>query len=344
MMKKNIFKHLLSYSLILSMLVMISCSAKKDPVKPTVKTDPVVVVEEDLIKLPSDWVKTTSLMSGFPKGIEVYKRTVAYNTKAMNAYCVVFDPKSTELEFKPVLPTANKKVSDLYAQEAGTKYVCLNGGFFGTNASYSLVMYNNAVLVPNIKSLNRTYNTVSTAYYPTRAAFGLAADGSADVSWVYNVGAGNGVVYSYTSPAANEINTAPAAQPDVSSPAGAKIWNVTSAIGGSPMLIKNNQVNVTDKQELIDIDNTSSRARTAIGYTATGKVILLAVEGNNSAGGTGLNLAELATLMKDMGCTGAVNLDGGGSTTMVVNGQQTVKPSDAAGERPIMSAIIVKKK
>jgi len=321
-----------------------SCSEKKDIPKPEEK-DPVVVVDDqELIKLPADWLKSSSLTNGFPKGIEVYRRTNAYNNKSMNAYCVVFDPKVSDFEFKPILPSKNRKVSELYAEESGTKYVCLNGGFFGTNASYSLVMFNGSILAPNIRSLNRVYNSVSTAYYPTRGAFGVFSDGTSDVSWVYNVGAGIGVLYSYTVPAANAINNAPASQPGQNSPAGAKLWNAVHAIGGSPVLIKDNQINITDKEELIEIDNSSSRARSAIGYTASGKIILLAVEGNNSSGGTGLNLVELAGMMKEMGCAGALNLDGGGSTTLFVNGQQTVKPSDAAGERPVMSAIIIKKR
>ncbi|MDB5108940.1 MAG: phosphodiester glycosidase family protein [Mucilaginibacter sp.] len=343
MLKINL-KRLLPFCLGLTILLANSCSAKKDNFKPILTSVPVVVTEQNLIKLPSDWVISSTLMNGFPTGIEVYQKTTPTNGKATKAYCIVFDPKSSVLEFKPILPDNNKKVSTLYVEEPGTKYACINGGFFGTNASYSLVIYNNTILAPNIKSLSRNYNSISTTYYPTRGAFGISASGSPEVAWVYNVGTGNGIVYSYSVPAANELNKAPASQPTSANPAGAKIWDVMNAIGGSPVLIKDNEINISDKQELIEIDNATSRARSAIGITATGKVILLAIEGNNADGGTGLNLAELAALMKDMGCTAALNLDGGGSTSLMINGQQTVKPSDAAGERPVMSAIIIKKK
>mgnify|MGYP006195806179 FL=1 len=92
------------------------------------------------------------------------------------------------------------------------------------------------------------------------------------------------------------------------------------------------------------IDNNSSRARSAIGYTANNKVILFAAEGNNTNGAAGLTLAEVAQAMKDMGCVGAINLDGGGSTALYVNGVHTVKPSDAAGERSVVTALILKSK
>lgn len=64
------------------------------------------------------------------------------------------------------------------------------------------------------------------------------------------------------------MNTAPQAIPSSSFPAGGTIWDMNSAIGGSPLLIKNNSINITDNEELIVIDNNSSRARSAIGYTA----------------------------------------------------------------------------
>ncbi|WP_461484897.1 phosphodiester glycosidase family protein, partial [Pedobacter sp.] len=97
-------------------------------------------------------------------------------------------------------------------------------------------------------------------------------------------------------------------------------------------------------EELIVIDNNSSRARSAIGYTANNKVIMIAAEGNNPNGAAGLTLAELAQVMKEMGCVGAINLDGGGSTALYINGTHTVKPSDAAGERPVITALILKSK
>lgn len=322
------------------------CSKKSGPSGPiwVPPADTTPTTPSQLITLPAEWQKATSYMTGFPAGIEVYRNTTAFSGKAMNAFCVVFDPKNTALEFKPILAASNKKPATFYAEESGTPYACLNGGFFGTNASYSLVQYNNTISAVNIKSLNRTYNGASTTYYPTRGAYGLDANGVPGVTWIYHVGSGNGVVYSYPAPSPNALNTAPQPQPSASFPSGGVQWNAKSAIGGSPVLIKNNEIKITDTEELIDINNTTSRARSAIGSTADGKVILLAVEGNNASGGAGLNLQELATLMKNMGCTNALNLDGGGSTSMVVNGQQTVKPSDSGGERAVMSVVMIKKK
>jgi len=295
-----------------------------------------------LTPLKSDWKKAVYLMKGFPTGIQVYLNNTAINNKKTLMFSVVFDPKLIEL--KPTLAATNKKPSDFYTAETGIKYAAINGGFFGTNATYSLSMYNDVVDGINIKSLSRPLNSVNTTYYPTRAAFGLTATNTPDVTWIYHTGTGNGIIYSYPAPAANKLNTAPLAAPTATFPTGGVIWNAVSAIGGSPMLVKNSVINLTDDAELIDVDNTSSRARTAIGYTANNKVVIVAAEGNNTNGAVGLTLAELAQVMKDMGCVGAINLDGGGSTAMYINGQHTVKPSDAGGERAVVTALIVKSK
>jgi len=332
----------LEFSLIAVLLgvLLMSCSRNGDtkyhPEKPEIKID-----STPLISLSSSWKKSVNLMADFPNGIQVYLNKTPINGKAVVAYAVVFDPKI--IDFKPVLAAANKKVTDFYNEEPGVKYACINGGFFGTNASYSLSMYQGVVDAINIKSLTRPYNSVNTTYYPTRGAFGLNDTSVPDVTWVYHVGAGNGTLYSYPAPAAIKLNTAPLAVPSATFPSGAISWNVKSAIGGSPVLIKNNEIKITDDEELIVIDNTSSRARSAIGYTKENKVVVLAVEGNNSNGGAGLSLAELAQLMKDMGCVAALNLDGGGSTTLTINGKQTVKPSDGT-ERGVMTALILKEK
>lgn len=336
------FKTNFALILIAAATLCAACS-KSEKDTDTGTNGPAVAVDSTpLISLSSNWKKAVHLMGDFPDGIQVYMNTTPFNGKALVAYCVVFDP-AANLELKPLVATANKKVSKFYADEIGIKYACINGGFFGTNASYSLAMYKGVAEAINIKSLTRLYNGANATYYPTRAAFGVSATGIPEVAWIYHVGTGNGIVYAYPAPSLNQANTAPKAVPTATYPTGGAVWDVKAAIGGSPMLIKDDKINITDKEELIDIDNTASRARSAIGYTAGHKIVLLAVEGNNVTGGAGLSLAELAQLMKDMGCVGAVNLDGGGSTSLTVRAQQTVKPSDGT-ERGVMTALIIKKK
>ena len=55
----------------------------------------------------------------------------------------------------------------------------------------------------------------------------------------------------------------------------------------------------------------------------------------------GMTLDELARLLVEFGAVEAINLDGGGSTTMVLRGEVVNKPSDREGERPVSDAILV---
>ncbi len=302
---------------------------------PLTKSTPLIT------SLPSYWVQQTSLTASMPYGIEVYNSTTNYSynagpTRKMNAYCVVFDTKF--VEFKPTFGTPNKLPVAFQNDEPGTVLAVMNAGFFqAPSGSFSILKYDGITSASNIAQLTRTYNGNPTTYYPTRAAFGLSLNRAPDVAWIYNL---SGVVYAYPTVSANALNVAPKAQPIA---ADGMIWNNVTAVGGSPMLIKGGNINITDVEELIVIDNASARARSAIGYTADGKIVMLAVEGNNPGVSDGLSLVELANYMKDMGCVGAINLDGGGSTTLRVGGQPMFTPSDGA-ERAMAGAILIKAK
>ena len=55
----------------------------------------------------------------------------------------------------------------------------------------------------------------------------------------------------------------------------------------------------------------------------------------------GFTLEEVAYILRDLGCLDAMNLDGGGSSCMLVNGQETIKPSDGA-QRSVTTAVAIK--
>lgn len=336
-MKKILFFALLLFT-------FFACSKKSNPPanNPPLVNPPVTVTP--IIPLPAGWKIATAYTTNFPTGIQLFYFDSIFNGQKLKAYCLAYDSKSSAFEFKPVLSATAKTPTAFYAEEPGVTLACINGGFFGSNQSFSLVKYNNVVSSPNIKSVTRTYNGNNTAYYPTRGAFGFSSTGTASVAWIYNVGAGNDLIYSYPSPSPNVLNSAPQPQPTETFPTGGSVWNTTSAIGGSPVLIKNNNIQITDAEELISINNTTSRPRSAIGYLSNGMVLILAVEGDNAPNYPGINLSDLASLLKSLGCTEALNLDGGGSTSMVVNNVKTVRPGDNGVERPVVSAILIKRK
>jgi len=81
--------------------------------------------------------------------------------------------------------------------------------------------------------------------------------------------------------------------------------------------------------------------RTLIGVDRRGFIWLAAIDGRRPDHSLGMTFVELGRLSDRLGLTDALNLDGGGSTTMVVNGQVVNRPSDASGLRPVSDALVV---
>ncbi|WP_433895831.1 phosphodiester glycosidase family protein [Sphingobacterium mizutaii] len=115
------------------------------------------------------------------------------------------------------------------------------------------------------------------------------------------------------------------------------------ALAGGPLMIVNGE-----EQEQLNVDfNTARHPRTAIGITADQKMILLVVDGRSSQS-QGLNIIQLSSLMKALGCISAANFDGGGSSTAWAKDKGTVNfPSDNGkfdheGERAVSTVITIK--
>lgn len=105
-------------------------------------------------------------------------------------------------------------------------------------------------------------------------------------------------------------------------------------IGGGPLLLEKGEVNVRSLEEAMAPDIAYGRApRTGIGVKADGTVILMVVDGRSQYS-AGMTLKEFAQYLKRFGAVSAVNLDGGGSSEMVLDGRIMNRPSDGA-ERPV---------
>lgn len=122
---------------------------------------------------------------------------------------------------------------------------------------------------------------------------------------------------------------------------GSELWDKTVyALGAGPMLVKNGNVFLTTKVEEFGSDVAGGRApRTALGLTKDGHIILAVVDGRQSHS-IGFTLLELAQFMQKLGAVDAMNLDGGGSSEMVVDGKIVNKPSDGR-ERRVGDALVV---
>ncbi|MDB4907647.1 MAG: Protein of unknown function periplasmic [Gemmatimonadetes bacterium] len=81
--------------------------------------------------------------------------------------------------------------------------------------------------------------------------------------------------------------------------------------------------------------------RTAIGISRDSLTVTIAVMDGRGESGSGMSMGEISTFMRDLGAWNAMNLDGGGSSTMVVDGRVVNHPSDREGERTVGMALLL---
>jgi exopolysaccharide biosynthesis protein len=120
-------------------------------------------------------------------------------------------------------------------------------------------------------------------------------------------------------------------------------------VNGGPQLVRNGREEITQARDGFVHPGDPSFAygfvvkrnpRTFAGVDAQGRTVLVTVDGRSTTD-LGLSIPETADVARSLGLVDAINLDGGGSTAMAVNGALVTHPSDAAGERPVGDAIVV---
>ncbi|WP_096304647.1 phosphodiester glycosidase family protein [Jatrophihabitans sp. GAS493] len=120
-------------------------------------------------------------------------------------------------------------------------------------------------------------------------------------------------------------------------------------INGSPLLIQPGQIHTTPAQDGAVHPGQPNyyygwahkrNPRTLVGIDCQGRTLLITADGR-STNSLGLSITEEANVAKSLGLQQAMNLDGGGSTTTVINGQVINTPSDTTGQRPIGDALEV---
>ena len=124
----------------------------------------------------------------------------------------------------------------------------------------------------------------------------------------------------------------------------------TDVVNGGPTLVQDGHLDVTAKRDGMVRTNDSNsffygwvhkrNPRTFAGVDAQGRTLLVTADGRQTTS-LGLSLNEEAHVAKSLGMVNAMNLDGGGSTTMVQDGQVMNSPSDATGERPVGDALLL---
>lgn len=295
------------------------------------------------------WTDVEDAYGELPEGITVFRSPEKLLNIPVIAYIAVADLSKIDFNVWSIKDVGTKGTKESFKTPAkvysgGSQPIIINAGFFfsdsGTNYSASLAVSNSELFANNINYTSQDWVTI---WYPTRGALLEEKDGTYQACWTYFISEQKH--YVYQNPADNSWSKAPLKAPTATFPESAKKMTAVNGIGGGPVLVKNGEIRNTYVQEMFDgpsgISPESRHPRTAIGVSEDDAYMVLFVcEGRQmTAGIAGLTHAELAQIMLDLGCGDALNLDGGGSSCMLVNGKETIKPSDGS-QRAVASTVM----
>lgn len=303
------------------------------------------------------WINVDSLYGPLPGSVHVYFTNEKIDTSNFRAYYLVADLNDRNLDFS-IDTSLNRRLTPLSFYERDRKpLVVSNCSFFSfqTNRNVNVLMKDGKMVAYDTEFVKGKGSDSLLRFFTLRSAIGIGKNRNADIVWT---AADSSMKYpmAFQSPE-NPLALNKDWKRTRNYMKGGEIkkylkknrskkirkWKVRTAIGGGPVLVQNGEVSISNNEEIMFAGKAlyDKHPRTAIGYTRDSKLILLSIEGR-SAGSAGANLEQTAKILKDLGCWEALNLDGGGSSYMLVNGKETIKPSDKSGPRPVPSVFIIR--
>ena len=309
---------------------------------------------------PDDAIRfnwTAVSVEGLPESVKIYKTTDKLENRAFNAWYAIADPK--EVAVRVLYPGNGQKATiDSQASADEKCLVLINGGIFGSAPIGFAIL--DGVQTPwryiadDNWAVDKQYwgavpgSAYEQLHYVSRGLFGVDAAGNPGVYWSFTPK--HGTVYVYDQPIPTVAGEAKKPEGSTTYPCTAASWKPYNAITCGPVLLqggkcpinaeKNSSGHWLTNYELWadDIFGVTQLAdRTAVGFTADGKVILFICDGRITAS-QGANTLEMSRIMKGLGCKGALNLDGGGSTGMWVKGAGHLNDL-TGGNRAVMTTI-----
>ncbi len=272
-------------------------------------------------------------------GVEVYKTTSQLNDRNFNAWYAIADP--SVVDFRVLYPetVGSKKTIASQAEAAEGTQVLINGAIYGN--------YNIGVIITEGKMTQQWHGDIEGCYWATdnqlyqltRPIIGVDKEGKANACWVGVPQ--QGTFYYYDRPQPNVVGQAKYGKVTATSPAPAIDWKPYYAISCGPMVLYDGKVcadntMVDDKHYYTNFEcwdesgvYSAHPDRSAVGVTADGKIVLFICDGRIDAS-QGAYIKELGPVMKSIGCVHAMNLDGGGSTGMWVNGAGMINYKDGS--------------
>lgn len=308
------------------------------------------------------WQNVDSLYQPLPSSVHIFKATDSLDGKPNIAFYVIADLKDKKLDF--TIDTTNRRrlTPSEFFERNNKPLLVVNTTFFSyeTNQSLNLVIKDGKLLSYNTHSLPGKGKDTLTYRHPFGSAIGLSKKGKPDVAWTYtdslsgkvyfipaSIPAFKDSVNNFSLTTAKDRTTI--IQNDYAGKhskksASFRKWNIKTAVGGGPVLLQNGVIRITNNEELKFTGKAieDKHPRTAMGYTKDQKLIFLVIQGRFPGIAEGATLGQEAQILKDIGCVEALNLDGGGSSCLLINGKQTIQPSDKQGQRPVPAVFIIR--
>mgnify|MGYP002377864051 CR=1 FL=1 len=278
--------------------------------------------------------------------MHVYRWADSLNGAPFIAYYVSAQLKDRHLIFSDQVTDNKRFTPSQFYQLEQFPLLVVNCTYFSfeTNQNISMVMKDGKLVAYSVTALKGQGEDSMLYYYPTRGAIGIDRKRRADVAWTFTDTTHR---WPYAFEEMPVVAKGEESNPSIYDLKDIewKWWKMRTAVGGGPVLIHDGRIWITNKEEQLfsggDIDR---RPRTAMGYTKDGQLIILVIQGRSPGIAEGATLEGVAKMLSDLKCYEAVNLDGGGSSCMLINGKETVKPSDKDGERPVPAVFLIRER
>jgi exopolysaccharide biosynthesis protein len=304
------------------------------------------------------WTNVDSLYQPLPSSVHVYFTDQTIDTGVFRAYYLIADLKDRKLDFTTDT-TLNRRLTPSKFYERDKKpLVVVNCTFFSfeTNRNLNVVIKEGKLVSYNIHSIPGRGKDTFTYRHPFGSAFGISKKRKADVAWTVT---DSSAKFAYATQLNHPLIKDSLQNIPFSSVKSMKYslvdvklfrkifhkWKMQTAVGGGPVILQNGEIRISNEEELKFVGKAvdDKHPRTAMGYRKDRKLIILVIQGRSESSG-GASLPQEAQILKDLGCLEASNLDGGGSSCMLINGKETIKPSDKEGQRPVPAVFIIKQK